>query len=316
MRFAVLAVGVAVLGGQPDRSPKWFNPCSITRLDVHSQVTGQPVSPPRNGSASPSLPKPPTIQPVDEPIFFDQGLPGTLSPESALVSETPSAPSIVPKKYEVREAMKLELLPFVTIGVKAVRSGPRHDPPPGHRVACPTDRAYCIDYRSSDNGTCMFPDPLEIKRCYDDSCAQSAWGPIVRKQQGEDTYCKDFMTPSGRVCQWLDTVPCTCQSKAIFYYSGEFIPNDEPMPYGFKEVFPCIYPLDVIKKAAEEAARKAGQKKRKGKQVGTEDPESSATGTEQPRSRARRYQAEDESSSSHSVQCLIASIVAAIITLA
>jgi hypothetical protein len=169
-------------------------------------------------------------------------------------------------KYIVREPFKLDLLPFVSIGVQSVRPGPRHDPPPGYRVACPNDRLYCIDYQSSDNGTCMYPDPLEIKRCYDNSCTGSAWGALVRKQQGEDTYCKDFMTPQGRVCQWLDSVPCSCEARSIYYYTGEFIPPSEPIPYGFAEVHPCTYPLDMLRKAAEDAERKAKLEKRRKRQ--------------------------------------------------
>ena len=169
-------------------------------------------------------------------------------------------------KYVVREPFKLDLLPFVSIGVSSVRPGPRHEPPPGYRVACPNDRLYCIDYQSSDNGTCMYPDPLEIKRCYDSSCTGSAWGALVRKQQGEDTYCKDFMTPQGRVCQWLDSVPCSCEARSIYYYSGEFIPPTEPIPYGFSEAHPCTYPLDVLRKAAEDAERKARLDKRRKRQ--------------------------------------------------
>jgi len=172
----------------------------------------------------------------------------------------------VPPKYVIREPLKLDLLPFVSIGVSSVRSGPRHDPPPGYRVACPSDRAYCIDYQSSDNGTCMYPDPLEIKRCYDASCTSSAWATTVRKQQNEDTYCKDFMTPQGRVCQWIDSVPCSCEARSIFYYSGEFIAPGEPIPYGFAEAHPCTYPLDVIRRAAEEAARKAKRDQRQRRQ--------------------------------------------------
>lgn len=181
----------------------------------------------------------------------------------------PIAPSVnitSPPVKSTREPFKLDLLPFVSIGVSSVRPGPRHDPPPGYRVVCPSDRLYCIDYQSSDNGTCMYPDPLEIKSCYDRSCTGSAWGALVRRQQGEDTYCKDFMTPQGRVCQWLDSVPCSCEARSIFYYSGEFIAPDEAVPYGFTEAHPCTYPLDVIRKAQEEASLKAKRDKRRKRQ--------------------------------------------------
>jgi hypothetical protein len=163
--------------------------------------------------------------------------------------------------YVIKEPFRLELVPYVELGVKSVRPGPRHDPPPGYRVACPADVPYCIDYISSDNGTCMYPDPVVLKECYDKSCIQNQWGRIVRKQQGEDSYCKDFMTPQGRACQWIDHLPCTCESQSVYYYSGEFIPPHESIPSGFAEVHPCTYPLDLIRRAREEEARKARERK-------------------------------------------------------
>ena len=181
------------------------------------------------------------------------------SPKPSFFGLTPDQPSR--KEYTRKEPFELVLRPFVNIGVQSVRAGPRHDPPPGHKVACPSDRAYCIDYRGSDNGTCLYPDPVAMKKCYDNSCVDSSWGPIVRRQQGEDTYCKDFMTAQGRLCQWVDNLPCTCESKSIFYYSGEFIPAHDPIPAGFAEASICTYPLDLIKRAAEEAALKAREKR-------------------------------------------------------
>jgi hypothetical protein len=156
----------------------------------------------------------------------------------------------------------LELLPFVEIGVEAVRPGRSHNPPPGFTVACPADRPWCIDYQRSDNGTCMHPDPLEIKRCYDTSCMASPLAPIVFRTQGEQTYCKDFMTPAGRVCQWIDGAACTCVTKSIMYYDGLFVAPGQPIPTGFIPAQPCVYPLDIIKRAAEEAAMKAREGKR------------------------------------------------------
>ena len=188
-------------------------------------------------------------------------LPIVLHPLMATVARPSNNQS---ERYVIRQPFELSLEPFVQIGVKSVRPGLRHDPPEGYRVACPNDRMYCIDYQTSDNGTCMHPDPVEVKRCYDDSCIRSPWGPSVRRKQNEDTYCKDFMTPQGRLCQWIDNVPCTCESKSILYYSGEFIAPGEPIPQGFAEAFPCTYPLDLIRRAAEEAALKAREKKNKG----------------------------------------------------
>ena len=163
--------------------------------------------------------------------------------------------------YVIRNPYELILVPFVDIGVHSVRGGPKRDPPSGHYSVCPANRAYCIDYKASDNGTCMYPSPVEVKQCYDSSCVQSSWGPIVRRQQGEDTYCKDFMTSQGRLCQWVDSLPCTCNSKSIWYYDAEFIPNDQPVPSGFTRAEICTYPLDLIRKAAEEAALRALEKR-------------------------------------------------------
>jgi hypothetical protein len=220
------------------------------------------------------------------------------------------------RRYEIREPYKLDLMPYVSIGVSAARPGPRHDPPPGHRVVCPNDRAYCIDYQSSDNGTCMYPDPLEIKRCYDSSCTSSAWASLVRKQRGEDTYCKDFMTPQGRVCQWIDSVPCSCESRSIYYYSGEFIPNDQPVPYGFSEAHHCTYPLDVIRRAAEEAARKARRVKRgnrKQRRNKAQDPSNPEENTDEPQVNKRQRSQQESNDSFSDAHAFFAAIVISVI---
>lgn len=204
-------------------------------------------------------------------------------------SATTVAPSTTKPAPVISPPYVLELLPFVEIGVKAVRSGPKRNPPSGeYRVACPADRPYCIDYKMSDNGTCMYPDPLEIKRCYDASCQNSPWAPIVFRTQGEQTYCKDFMTPAGRVCQWIDGAACTCSSKSISYYDGVFIGPGEPMPVGFTQANPCTYPLDLIRQAAEEAARRArdrkGNRERRRARRGEPDSEDEQ-GTDETRKR-------------------------------
>ena len=171
----------------------------------------------------------------------------------------PSSPAAASPPLVVREPYTLRLDPFVDIGIESVR--PRRAVPANHFAVCPSNRAYCIDYKASDNGTCMYPGPVEIKQCYDQSCINSAWGPIVHKQQGEDTYCKDFMTSQGRLCQWVDSLPCTCTSKSILYYDAEFIPDGGPVPAGFARPDLCTYPLDLIRKAADEAALKAREKR-------------------------------------------------------
>lgn len=240
---------------------------------------------------------------------------------ASIVNRTKSEgapPELIPapyvRRYEIREPYKLDLLPFVSIGVASVRKGGRHDPPPGYRVACPNDRAYCIDFEASDNGTCMYPDPLEIKRCYDQSCTGSAWAPLIRKQQNEDTYCKDFMTPQGRVCQWLDSVPCSCESRSIYYYSGEFIPPEEPIPYGFTEAHPCTYPLDVIRRAAEEAARKAKRDKQvRRKQRRQRADEADIDSHDSSQDRKQKRQSQRDSSFENSSYLLSATLAASLL---
>lgn len=250
-----------------------------------------------DGTESPPL-SPPVVLP--RPITEDPVQP--VQPRVSLLDDEPEPqpqPHSPARSYVIRAPFELELKPFVSIGIKAVRPGPAHNPPPGYRVACPSDRAYCIDYKGSDNGTCVYPDPVSIKNCYDQSCIQSSFGPMVRKQQGENTYCKDFMTPQGRLCQWIDTAACTCDSQSIFYYSGEFIPPGEAIPQGFNEVYPCTYPLDLILRAKEEAALKAKEKrnqknrKRNGKanksgQGDDEDKNSSSKSNTQSREERRQ----------------------------
>jgi hypothetical protein len=231
-------------------------------------------------------------------------------------------------KYPIRQPYVLELKPFVKIGVSAVRPGPPRNPPPGHRVVCPSDRAYCIDYKASDNGTCMYPDPIEIKACYDSSCVNSAWNPVVFRVHGENSYCKDFMTPAGRVCQWADGQACTCDAKSIQYYDAEFIPPGESIPEGYSEVYPCTYPLDVIRRAAEEAARKArekrsirerqqqtGRPRRRSSRSSTEETESSDSDSSNSRNNAQRRRSDDDDESSNPAQSYSTSILVAILAL-
>ncbi len=239
----------------------------------------------------------------------------TEPPSQVAISTHPPKP-----KYEVKSPYVLELQPFVEIGIKAVRPGPPRDPPPGHTVVCPSDRAYCIDYRASDNGTCMYPDPLEIKRCYDSSCINSAWNALVFKTHGENSYCKDFMTPAGRVCQWADNQACTCTTKSIAYYDAEFIPPGESIPLGFSQVYPCTYTLDVIKRAAEEAARKArdrkrgrDQKRRKGRR--SSDDVVSDEDDDEDRRRGMHQRDDDDESSNDAIVVLTGSGVGKLLTI-
>ena len=231
---------------------------------------------------------------------------------------TPEPQTSTRPKYEMKQPYVLELQPFVEIGIRAVRPGPPRIPPPGHTPVCPSDRAYCIDYKASDNGTCMYPDPLEIKRCYDNSCINSAWNALVYRTHGENSYCKDFMTPAGRVCQWADNQACTCNAKSITYYDAEFIPPGESIPEGFSQVYPCTYPLDVIRRAAEDAARKSRDRRkgrsqkrrgRKSKDESSEDEDESAD------DRRRGLHQRDDDESVNSTQGLSTGSLMSVVTM-
>lgn len=250
------------------------------------------------------------------------------SPKPAMVVHTDPPTQIaitsipVKAKYELKSPYVLELQPFVEIGIEAVRPGPPRNPPPGHTVVCPSDRAYCIDYRASDNGTCMYPDPLEIKRCYDSSCINSPWNALVYKTHGENSYCKDFMTPAGRVCQWADNQACTCTTKSIAYYDAEFIPPGESIPLGFSQANPCTYPLDVIRKAAEEAARKArerkrgrDQKRRKGKRSNDDGASGEDIEESDDRRRGMHQRDDDDESANGAIGGLTGSGVTKLLTI-
>jgi len=230
-------------------------------------------------------------------------------------------------RYIIKQPYILELKPYVAIGVKAVRPGPPRNPPPGHKVVCPIDRAYCIDYKGSDNGTCMSPDPIEIKACYDSSCINSVWNPMVFRIHGENSYCKDFMTPAGRVCQWADGHACTCDAKSIHYYDAEFIPPGEDIPPGFEQVYPCTYPLDIIRRAAEEAALKAREnrkgrprQRRRSPNIATSDDDAASSETGKSRENAQSHPGRsngDDSSNSSAIprSFLSVAIITVLITI-
>lgn len=141
-----------------------------------------------------------------------------------------------PKRWNV------PLSPRYELGAALVRGKKRVDPSLERKVLCPDDKEYCIDTRYSDRGTCMFPQPLAIKICLDETCASSPENAKIFQQFGEDSYCKDRQGVDGRVCQWIDHVPCSCSKFDIEYVDAIYIPNVELNPVGFKIAHDCKYP--------------------------------------------------------------------------
>lgn len=110
-----------------------------------------------------------------------------------------------------------------------------------HKAACPTDREYCIDTRYSDAGTCMHPSPLEIKKCLDESCRILPENQAIFEEFHEDSYCKEYQSPSGRVCQWT-AIPCTCASTPIRYTNAVFVTSSDVLPSSHAVAHTCQYP--------------------------------------------------------------------------
>jgi hypothetical protein len=108
-------------------------------------------------------------------------------------------------------------------------------------VACPSDKNYCIDERYSDAVTCMYPDPTTVKVCLDESCEKLPENEEIFKQVFEDSYCKDYMSPEGRVCQWTAT-PCTCQKYDLEYVDAFVVSPGSGIPRGWKTAPKCEYP--------------------------------------------------------------------------
>lgn len=109
------------------------------------------------------------------------------------------------------------------------------------RAACPGDRAYCIDTRHSDSWTCMWPAPIEIKECLDESCRATPENDNIFKKFGEDSYCKDFAAPEGRVCQWTTDTFCTCAKYKIVYTNAVPVLPRQRAPTGYAFARECEY---------------------------------------------------------------------------
>ena len=111
------------------------------------------------------------------------------------------------------------------------------------RALCPTEKTYCIDSRDSDATTCMYPSPIAIKECLDDSCVAAPGNAAVFAKQGEDSYCKDYMLPEGRVCHWIEVpYPCTYSKFDITYVDALLVKNYDPNPKGWAPARVCQYP--------------------------------------------------------------------------
>jgi hypothetical protein len=153
-----------------------------------------------------------------------------------LLPVTPEVEPVVPEPKRWRVKMGPKFL----IGAIHVRGKDRPDPPSGHKVLCPNTHKFCIDERYSDKGTCMYPSPVDIKQCLDDSCSDQPDNEANFQKVKEDSYCKDFKRAASRVCQWLDN-PCTCDKFDIEYVDAVYWPRDERTPEGYKVATTCAY---------------------------------------------------------------------------
>lgn len=167
--------------------------------------------------------------PTDDGSDIESDAPVETPPKSVVRTITP------PKRWIV------SLAPRYVLGADMVRGRKRHDPAPGKKVLCPSDKEYCIDVRHSDRGTCMFPEPIAIKICLDETCATSPENENIFKQYGEDSYCKDRQNVDGRVCQWIDSIPCSCSKFDLEYVDAVYFPEGELTPEGYKVAKECKY---------------------------------------------------------------------------
>jgi hypothetical protein len=109
------------------------------------------------------------------------------------------------------------------------------------RAACPGDRSYCIDIRHCDSWTCMWPAPIDIKECLDESCRATPENDHIFKKFGEDSYCKDFAAPEGRVCQWTADTFCTYAKYKIVYMNAVPVLPHQRVPTGYTFARECEY---------------------------------------------------------------------------
>ena len=176
----------------------------------------------------------------EEPVVEPTQAPSALPPVAAVVSPQ-TAPTTTRRPIEVRRHM-LALTPRFLFGALQFRHPRRVRE---DQVAlCPTDKGYCIDTRHSDAATCMYPSPIEIKRCLDRSCLNAPENPQIFAQYGEPSYCKDYMAmPEGRICHWGTTF-CSCPEFGIEYADALIQLATDPVPSGFASVGECHYPLD------------------------------------------------------------------------
>ena len=158
----------------------------------------------------------------------------TVAPTTSTTTTTTTART-TPRVYEV------VMGPKFVFGIGQFHS--RRTLPEGARAACPTDRNYCIDSRKSDELTCMYPAPLTLKVCMDESCQRAPSNAEIFRVHGEDSYCKDYQTtPEGRVCHWTQDVFCTCSKFNIVYVDAKAVAAADPIPVGWRVTRPCVYP--------------------------------------------------------------------------
>lgn len=166
---------------------------------------------------------------------------GDSSVDSNLTTTTrePTTQRVVP----IPSPSVVEMTPMFVLGMRQFR-GPV-TVGAGYRAACPTTHDYCIDVRHSDTATCMYPPPLQIKICLDESCKASAANIDIFKKHGEDSYCKDYAaTPAGRVCHWTTSTYCTCEKFSIQYVTAHRVHETERVPAGWRVAKPCDYKDD------------------------------------------------------------------------
>ena len=169
--------------------------------------------------------------------------PATSAPASVAAPTTATTSTAAPTTAgPVVQKFELKMRPRFIFGVRQFRRvrAVRED-----QVAlCPSDRSYCIDSRHSDSATCMYPSPLEIKRCLDRSCQNAPENDAIFAQFGEPSYCKDYMAmPEGRICHWGTTF-CSCPEFDIEYANALVQVATEAVPAGFRRAADCFYPDD------------------------------------------------------------------------
>lgn len=126
---------------------------------------------------------------------------------------------------------------------------------PESQVACPTEFNFCLDYKWSDQQTCLHPNPHLIKRCMDEGCIRSPFGQALIAARKDDTYCKDFMSVEGRYCQWTEAYRCQCprEIEDLVYANGVVVAAGESVPAGYRLAKDCVYPTKNMKRMPDGA---------------------------------------------------------------